>query len=589
MAEQDKPKAASQATPSSISDTMSELLQNPAQVDIATTLGLLDDPSALTGSGLDTSAILDPSSFLAPPSTIVSGQTLSTTEATKPSSTRTFTSPASLEAISSRLLQGISSSMSSEMAASVISAQKPSQLASKGSKVDAPPKIDAPPTSDTVTDLTSLINSIVSQEQQTGGNIVATAMTSSALLQPQQNQSTSSILGSNPSPIPIPSVTHIPHTSSTPAQGLIGQNLQRSLMSNQKDSITQESTVTPSLGELCKSLPIGGVSVETPSQGAPIPATTSLSASLPPAANVDKSKTAVELSTAVMNQSKAPTQGSNAGTAVVSSGLKAVADTGLQQQAPVSSTVQHENKPSNEALSVTSTASASSLSGVFEAKKPGVDSVGKSTAIPSSFLSAIQLQHSPQKSVAQVVQVGSQLQTSAAQPQVLKSSLSSIPSAVTTLLPTGLTDSAAVQAKPAVTATTTKSSSATAFQQTSTPPAANIVTPPTDTPTTIQAKTQTAGSSGQMGTTSTNTSTSSTTPKDLNLPLLQFLQANFPALQLGGLTGGGGGDGSKEVLQVHTLLAHVIQQQQQLQQLQQQAQQQVQKAMASGKPMGGGI
>ena len=588
MAEQDKPKAASQATPSSISDTISELLQNPAQVDIATTLGLLDDPSALTGSGLDTSAILDPSSFLAPPSTIVSGQTLSTTEATKPSSTRTFTSPASLEAISSRLLQGISSSMSSEMAASVISAQKPSQLASKGSKVDAPPKIDAPPTSDTVTDLTSLINSIVSQEQQTGGNIVATAMTSSALLQPQQNQSMSSILGSNPSPIPIPSVTHIPHTSSTPAQGLIGQNPQRSLTSNQKDSIVQESTVTPSLGELCKSLPIGGVSVETPSHGAPIPATT-LSASLPPAANVDKSKTAVELSTAVMDQSKVPTQGSNAGTAVVSSGLKAVADTGLQQQAPVSSTVQHENKPFNEALSVTSTASASSLSGVFEAKKPGVDSVGKSTAIPSSFLSAIQLQHSPQKSVAQVVQVGSQLQTSAAQPQVLKSSLSSIPSAVTALLPTGLTDSAAVQAKPAVTATTTKSSSATAFQQTSTPPVANIATPPTDTPTTIQAKTQTAGSSGQMGTTSTNTSTSLTTPKDLNLPLLQFLQANFPALQLGGLTGGGGGDGSKEVLQVHTLLAHVIQQQQQLQQLQQQAQQQVQKAMASGKPMGGGI
>ena len=102
-----------------------------------------------------------------------------------------------------------------------------------------------------------------------------------------------------------------------------------------------------------------------------------------------------------------------------------------------------------------------------------------------------------------------------------------------------------------------------------------------------------------------DSSAAATTPKDINLPILQFLQANFPALQLGTLSvsgggsgaskgkreggggaGGGGGDGSsKEVLQVQTLLAHVLQQQQQLQQLQQQAQQQVQKAIASGQPL----
>ena len=122
-----------------------------------------------------------------------------------------------------------------------------------------------------------------------------------------------------------------------------------------------------------------------------------------------------------------------------------------------------------------------------------------------------------------------------------------------------------------------------------TTPAAKAATPPIATPTTGATKSQqAAGSSVQID------SSATTTPKDLNLPILQFLQANFPALQLGALTagggakGGGGGDGSKEVLQVQTLLAHVLQQQQQLQQLQQQAQQQVQKAIASGQPLGSG-
>ena len=48
-----------------------------------------------------------------------------------------------------------------------------------------------------------------------------------------------------------------------------------------------------------------------------------------------------------------------------------------------------------------------------------------------------------------------------------------------------------------------------------------------------------------------------TTPKGLNLPLLQFLQVNFPGLQL---------DSFKDIFQVNALLAHTLQQQQQMQQ-----------------------
>ena len=634
MAEQEEPNTSQ--TSSSISDTISELLQNPAQVDIATTLGLLDDTSNLVAGsgGLDTSAMLDPSTFLQPPSTVVSG---TQTVGANPSNTqKSFTnSPSSLEAISNRLLQGISSSsVSSEKEESISSTQNLQQLASKSTGVDASPKVaTAPfPTSDTVADLTSLINSIVSQEQQAGGNIVATALTSSTPLQPQSTASPSS------SSIPIPSATHIPHSASTPAQGLTEQ---KGSQSKQKESVMQVSMAIPSLGDLCKSLGVN-INKEAPPLQAPKPATslslsTGTTASLP--SNAAVGKTEREPNATVMDQSTAAKLDSGVSTVQVmaSSEHKTVmADAILQQkQAPISTAVQHEHKPSTEALSVSSSESVSSLSGLSEAKKQkSADSAGKPAAIPSSFLAAIQLQpSSSQKSLAQAG--SSQLQTSAANlPQILTPSPSSVvaSSLPSSALPGNLTGSAigkgiplqtanvsssvkasisqpqgtqkaipssftsqklsggdtalkvvsAAKTTPAVVvqATTTKSSAAT-----------KTLTPPTGTPTTGAKSQQTGGSNIQMD------SSATTTPKDLNLPILQFLQANFPALQLGALTGsatgegrggGGEGDSSKEVLQVQTLLAHVLQQQQQLQQLQQQAQQQVQKAIASGQSLSGG-
>ena len=411
----------------------------------------------------------------------------------------------------------------------------------------------------------------------------------------------------------------------------------------------------PSLGDLCKSLGVN-ISKETPPLRAPAPAT-SLSTSatiadLPSTAAAGKTER--EPNATVTDQSTALKQvsGGSAVRVVASSEHKReVTDAGLlQQPAPVTSAVQHKIKPHTNALSVNrGTESVSSASGVSEAKKlKSADSVGKPAVIPSSFLAAIQLQPaSTEKSL--VAQVGSsQPQASAASPQPLTPLPSS--GTVTSLAPSTVPASIAGSAigkntplqakvtsgsssvkasisqsqnaqkavlnslssqKQSISDTATKmvsaatttpavatpaATKATVSRQMPTKPAANTATPPVATPTTAAAKNQqAAGSSVQID------SSATTTPKDLNLPILQFLQANFPALQLGALAagggagkgeggggGGGGGDSSKEVLQVQTLLAHVLQQQQQLQQLQQQAQQQVQKAIASGQPLGSG-
>jgi hypothetical protein len=508
-------------------------------------------------------------------------------------------------------------------------------------------------------DLTSIINSIVSRDQQA----VATVLTSSTLSQPQSTTTFSP--GSIPNPIPIPSATHISHSVGASAQ------VQKSSISKQKESIMHMSMAIPSLGDLCKSLGVN-ISKETPSFRASIPATTFLSttpastASLLPTMAVGKTERG-PTAPSVMDQATAPKLDSSVST-VPDRKAVVVSDAGSLQQQParVIPAVQLQNKPSlTEALSVNrgTELPASSVSGVSdEAKKllESADSVGKpGLIIPNSFLAAIQLQPtSPQKSPTQAS--GSpQPQTTTAPPQkTLTQSLPSSGGSGTSLAPSAPPASVAgsaiskntplqtrtnsspssVQASisqsqistpkailvgslsaqkqhaktvstadvtPAVaTPTTTKSSAATVSRQIPTPPAANTSTPPTATPTTTSVGTSTksqqqaaTGSSVQINNSSAATAT---TPKDINLPILQFLQANFPALQLGALSAGGGGasgsgkgkkeggggDGSnKEVLQVQTLLAHVLQQQHQLQQLQQQAQQQVQKAIASGQPL----
>lgn len=657
MAEQGDPNVpqGAAATSSSLSETISELLQSPTQVDIAGTLGLLDDPSnPIAGGGLDTSAMLDPSTFLQPPSTVVSSaQTVTGT--TNPSSTRksiTSSSPSkSLEAISNRLLQGLSSSVvSSGKGASVSLTQKPQHLASGSATVDDSSKkvTVPPPASDTVADLTSIINSMVSQEQQA----VATVLTPSTLSQ----STTTSSPGSIPNPVPIPSATHIPHSATQDSTE------QKSSISEQRESIKLVSMAIPSLGDLCKSLGVN-ISKESPLLRVPAPATcTSLSttpttvASLPPTAAVGKTER--EPNATVIDQSTAPKLDSgvsNVTQEMASSEHTAVVTDGSSLQQPASS-LQHDNmQQSSAALSVSrGTESVSSVSGVpDEAKKlKSADSAGKPTAIPTSFLAAIQLQPaSAQKSPLAEAAGSSQLQAPAALPQTLTPKLpisGTAPSLATSALPASVTvgkstppqskatnGSSSVQAQsqatqkaivsslssqkqggvdiatkmvsaatmtpavvsPAATKTTVSR------QMPTTTPAANTVTPPTATPTTgaISKSQQTSGSSVQMD------SSAMTTPKNINLPILQFLQANFPALPLGALTagggagkggeggrgergGGGGGGGNssnKEVLQVQTLLAHVLQQQQQLQQLQQQAQQQVQKAIASGQPLPG--
>ena len=698
MAEQKEPnKAPTQGV--SISDTISELLQNPAQVDIATTLGLLDDPSTpMAGSGLDTSAMLDPSTFLQPPSSVVSSTAHSSTQKSVTSSS----SPSkSLEAISSRLLQSISASSEKEEGASL--AQKSQHFLASGSAAtvdDSSKKVPSPTASDsTVADLTSIIDSIVSQEQQA----VAAALTSSAPPQPLSTTTTTTTTmtsgpGSIPNPIPIPSVTHIPHSASTSTPAQQDMTVQKRSTSGQKGSILHMSMAIPSLGDLCKSLGVNissTCSKETPplqasaptpaiSLSTPVATTNTSTASVPSTAAVGKTER--EPNAPVTDQSIAPklqsvhvhvdrdvVSGTIQQKVASSEHKRVVSDAGSLQQkqpSPVSSTVQqHDSKqPLTEVLSVNrgTTEPASSEDGVSDKAKnlESADSVGKAAVIPSSFLSAIKLQpaSSVQNSLPEAAS-SSQLQASAALPQNLPSSSSSTTSLATSTLPASTagssslvknaplhvqtkiaSGSSSVQASisqpqstqkavqsslstqtqstvggdtatkviSAATCTTTPAlttpavAKATISRQmpaTTTTPAAKTVTPPIATPTTtgagIKIQQQTTGKGVQVQKNSSPATTTTTTPKaDINIPILQFLQANFPALQLGALAtaaggagsgagkrGGGADSSSKDVLQVQTLLAHVLQQQQQLQQLQQQAQQQVQKAIASGQPL----
>ena len=635
MAEQDKPKAppegaaSSMASSSSISDTISELLQNPAQVDIATTLGLLDDPSnPIAGGDLDTSAMLDPSSFLESPSTVVSSaaQTVtgSGTFTTDPlnvrkSVTTSSSSPSkSLEAISNRLLQNISSSIvSSERGPSVTLAQKSQHLTSGRVAVDATSKVATAPltlptSGDTMADLTSIINSIVSREQQA----VATVLTSSSTLSQSQSTMTSNP-GSIPNPIPIPSATHIPHSVGTSATE------QKSSAAKQKESIMHMSMAIPSLGDLCKSLGVN-ISKETPPFRASTPATSlpsttpTTTASLPPTAAVDK--TEKEASAPVIDQSTAPKVDSSVSTVSVldeAKKLKSAADSAAGKPAVVipssflaaiqlqpASSSQNKSSPTQTVASSQPQAAtappppqkaltqslpfsggAASATSLAPSALPASVTVGKSTPLQTKTKTtseSIGVQASvsqSQTSTQKAVQIGSL----ASQKQHCS---------IKTVSTANITPSVATQ-------TTTKSS---VSRKILTPSSTNTMTPPTATPTTgtgavtIKSQQQAAGSSSVP----MDSLAATTTPKDINLPILQFLQANFPALQLGTLSasgggsgagkgkreGGGGGDGSsKEVLQVQTLLAHVLQQQQQLQQLQQQAQQQVQKAIASGQPL----
>ena len=554
MAEQsghNEPKTSGEAT--SISDTVSELLQNPTQTDIATTLGLLDDPSTL---------MLDPVAFLHPPSTLAASQTTQADHLTP----QNLTIPTSLEALSSDLLQGMSGSMPPEV---------PSQQQTILPETATTSFVNVPPTTGAV-DLSSIVQSIINQEQ-VGDGVAPSVVTKPTVTQTQPQSS--SILDS----IPIPSVTHIPQTSCTDNASTPQDSGEQS---SGKEDLSSGQVKGTSLDDLCSSLPVG-TSVGTPSQASPP------SASTLPLPNVVKTDTEPR---AVMDQVTPKHTSDDAGT---SSQCKATTDAGSSTRlegAPQLPTVQHESKPS-DTRSVESTPSLSFPAHACETDEPKTGSTGESSVVSNSLLSTEQLQvsqSSPQPLVAH----------SSSQPQASTPSASRIPSASSTNLQPS-TSGAGIQVTPqqftnkssgvqtasqplqkTVQTSSTDSQAVSVSSSQSAPVNVNpkMVTPslaaPVETPKTTITATPPTVMASTPSTTANETSqtNTTTTPKGLNLPILQFLQANFPALQLGNT--------SQDVFQVHTLLAHVLQQQQQLQQLQQQAQQQVQKAVASGQPLG---
>ena len=505
-----------------ISDTISEMIQNPVQVDIAKTLGLLDDdPSTLMATTLDTSSMqleLPTSTMNRPIASVSEAEVL-------PNSGLPV--PTSLEELTSSMLQGVGA---------------PSTIAGEEAPIITEADIlsvGGLPISKSLEALTSnLLQGIISgssapsqvatsAEQQVGSappSVVAGLSTAQTQLKQKVPATTTSIPVSAPSPIPIPIVTKIQSIDTAPSVPISIGTPEAKKPETDDVQLASPSKVVPNT--VPAAAPLQSHAPSTPSSQ---PSATPLSVQPQPHHQV-RTATAAQAST-VATQS--------------ASGL--------------TTTV------AGQATNAHATASSSA------------------TPQPSSSLSKISLDSSSQ--TLQNIVPGL---SSRAQLETVSSSSSSAPlPLVVTSAP--LPKSTAV--KTASVATSTLSQSVQPQKQATATSAAvsGVGTPPTATPTSSTARVETPRATTTTATAtpsatpaavvgSVQTDTATTAPKGLNLPILQFLQANFPALQLG--------DSSKPgIFQVHTLLAHVLQQQQQLQQLQQQAQQQVQKAVASGQPL----
>ena len=527
MAEQTGSKDTKES--SLISDTISELLQNSAPVDIAKTLGLLDDdPASLMVTALDTSSMLDPTSFLNPPSSVAGGQTSSVTKEDNRATPQNLSVSKSLEGSSSNLLKGQSSSSTQ-------------------------------------------------------------AVTTTA-------EPSTSILGFTPSPIPIPTVTHIPRVDSASNDQRTGRKVEPVGVASQ------------TLSELCSSLLVG-VNSPTSSLTTSVPTTVSTTVvktkNLPSVATAISHVTSNQLgrsgdgaaTTTAVTAPPLPQTVSKPSTTIpsTSSGASPLTSSG----APVSKKLMGDLSTLKLAVgtsSLLSPATTPVLSKVQQVSAPSqplvlplpttaakshVNVAAKTTTVPmaslssssSSSLSPAPLQVSttgPAAVPAAPQQLTNPLQASLQAALALQKAVSSTLtrpqtstniSSLSVQIPSFPSTSATPKAAVSMTTAATSAIPSQVPKNTTTA-AASVVTPPTVTPIATPTKPPAMG-------------VDNTAPKGLNLPILQFLQANFPALQLG--------DTSKDVFQVHTLLAHVLQQQQQLQQLQQQAQQQVQKAVASGQ------
>ena len=526
MAEQTGSKDTKES--SLISDTISELLQNSAPVDIAKTLGLLDDdPASLMVTALDTSSMLDPTSFLNPPSSVAGGQTSSVTKEDNRATPQNLSVSKSLEGSSSTLLKGQSSSSTQ-------------------------------------------------------------AVTTTA-------EPSTSTLGFTPSPIPIPTATHIPRVDSASNDQRTGRKVEPVGVASQ------------TLSELCSSLLVGVHSPTSSSLTTSVPTTISSTVktkNLPSVATVIGHVTSNQLGrsgdgttmTKAVTASPLPQTVSKPSTTIpsTSSGASPLTSSG----APEAKKLMGELSTLKLAVgtsSLLSSATTPVLSKVQQvsaapsqplvlplpttAAKSHVNVAAKTTTVPmaslssSSSLSPAPLQVSttgPAAVPAAPQQLTNPLQASLQAALALQKAVSSTLtrpqtstniSSLSVQIPSFPSTSATPKAAVSMTTAATSAIPSQVPKNTTTA-AASVVTPPTVTPIATPTKPPAVG-------------VDNTAPKGLNLPILQFLQANFPALQLG--------DTSKDVFQVHTLLAHVLQQQQQLQQLQQQAQQQVQKAVASGQ------
>ena len=510
---QDISGASLQGEKSLISDTITELFQSSEQVDIARTLGLLDDDSAsLTTVALDTSEMVDPSSFLNPSSAVVSNQIANVSE------------------------ESTAASSSSD-----------SQSLSTAAALLATPTSDTPTTG--AADLTSL-------------------MTVFGLR--QMPPATTSILGSTASPVPIPSATHILQTDS-PVQ-------------NQPMAVQDVGVVNQSLSNtnLSTSLKATEVSTSTNLVKPDVPVTSA------PVASSESPLTSASEATTKPTAGGAPSnQLSSVGTSAVSTAASiesqvhappivapptSTAHPQTASVAPSAMSTKPSPLPSSSSLTSVQTLSSNVSAGVqvTSQQQQTQASLGASSRVLQKAVVSNLFPNKPTPLMAARL-TPTQATSTAATPKVAVSVTTAEVSMATTTAATpiqtasentsmaastGVTTPIATPTHPTQTMASQTNTAANAVTQPSTTPTVeNVSTPPMATPTTSQANT--------------------TSPKGLNLPLLQFLQANFPALQLG--------DTSGDMLQVHALLAHVLQQQQQLQQLQQQAQQQVQKAVASGQ------
>ena len=605
-----------------ISDTISEMLQNPIQVDIAKTLGLLDDdPSTLAAAALDASDMqIDPMLSLEPPSIVKDDQHVSVSNLTSdqsspvPTSLEELTSnllrgvdtastvageqtavvmetdhpaghgqkllsvPTSLEDLTSNLLQGAGTSSSSLQiaASSEVTSLLQSVVTSSGGVQGAPP-IKTPPTDG--------LKSIGREQQQSIGT-PSTAIIEQNKATAQLLPTSTSIPSSMLSPIPIPSVTQI-HPISTAASSLISTSTSKP-KKLKVDDLAEKLRATPTslsaavLVHSRKSTPsqlpatrlsphsqvrvTPGQAKTVPSHHTPVPAANTTTASLGtnttvPATTVtsqDTPATSKVASVAATESNVTQVTTKPLADTTVNVAVQAKSATAQATGVPISS---ESPSPSfvSEQQSTTGRAAAA-VQTTFQLSASQMKNT--STPMEQKAVSG-SLSHAQLPAVKVPLSLGGPLAPSkTAEPIVKKASIGT-----TTL-------SQLVQTQKLTTAT-----SAAAPKTTPTSSSTSVETPPIATPTTTTAVAASPSTAavGASSSSSTQTDTTGTAPKGLNLPILQFLQANFPALQLGDTSKSG-------VFQVHTLLAHVLQQQQQLQQLQQQAQQQVQKAVASGQP-----